>query len=225
MQRKFAQSAGGIEVGVTGPGDGMSLSARRILVVEDSDAEFATLSAMLADINSGTMCVERVTAEDAARQALSLAQHDVCLLDDCLGGRSSLDLLRSFANQKAVPIILLTAVEDHRVDVEAACLGASDYLVKGHINAALLERSIRYAMQRKASELALLEIRDAMEERVRERTMELAASNAALQEEMRVREVAEADTRIRARQQEAVAELGRIGLTDIDLQTLSLIHI
>ena len=54
-----------------------------------------------------------------------------------------------------VPIILLTGQEDHDVDVEATQSGATDYLVKGRINTILLERALRYALERKRTEQAM----------------------------------------------------------------------
>ena len=47
------------------------------------------------------------------------------------------------------PVILLTGQGDLEIDMEAMKAGASDYLIKGQINAANLERSIRYAIQQK----------------------------------------------------------------------------
>src|SRR5262249_8403370 len=47
------------------------------------------------------------------------------------------------------PIILLTGLSEHLIDVEAMKAGASDYLVKDRLDADGLERSIRYALQRK----------------------------------------------------------------------------
>jgi len=52
----------------------------------------------------------------------------------------------------AVPVIFLTGHADYGVDVEAMRAGASDYLVKGQISADLLERSIRYAIERRRLE-------------------------------------------------------------------------
>src|SRR5207244_2436622 len=56
------------------------------------------------------------------------------------------------------PIILLTGQGEREIDVEAMKAGASDYLVKGRLDAGALERSIRYAIERKrASGLAASE--------------------------------------------------------------------
>jgi signal transduction histidine kinase len=54
-----------------------------------------------------------------------------------------------------MPVIFLTGQEDHNVDVEATQSGATDYLVKGHVNTILLERALRYAVERKRTEQAM----------------------------------------------------------------------
>jgi PAS domain S-box-containing protein len=72
----------------------------------------------------------------------------------------------------------------------------------------------------KESATALLQANDYLEVRVEERTAQLARSNEALQIQITEREDAEAEIRVRARQQEAVAELGRQALTDIDIDNL-----
>ena len=46
-----------------------------------------------------------------------------------------------------MPVILLTAQDDHDVDLKAMRAGAADYLIKGQIDKHLLERSIRYAVE------------------------------------------------------------------------------
>jgi signal transduction histidine kinase len=54
-------------------------------------------------------------------------------------------------------VIVLTGHGDRDVDLEAASAGAADYLVKGEISPALLERTMRYAIQTRAARRALRE--------------------------------------------------------------------
>ena len=62
------------------------------------------------------------------------------------------------------PMILLTGQGDRDVDVEATRAGALDYLVKGRIDADVLERSIRYAIERNRVERRLENIVIELEE-------------------------------------------------------------
>jgi PAS domain S-box-containing protein len=58
------------------------------------------------------------------------------------------------------PIILLTGQGDQEIDVEAMKAGAADYLVKSRLTADTLERSIRYAIERKRTEETVRHERD-----------------------------------------------------------------
>ena len=100
--------------------------------------------------------------------------HDVYLLDYRLGSHDGLELLREGlrAGCKA-PIIIMTGQADRELDFAAMKAGAADYLVKGKMDAPGLERLLRYALQQKRNELEL-------ENRVRERTSELALANGSL---------------------------------------------
>jgi signal transduction histidine kinase len=66
-------------------------------------------------------------------------------------------------------VILLTGVGDKEIDFEATKAGATDYLLKGEINATVLERAIRYAIAAKRQEeqrfqLALARVAEAQAE-------------------------------------------------------------
>jgi signal transduction histidine kinase len=121
-------------------------------------------------------------------------RHDVYLLDYRLGQRTGVDLMREAVERGcAGPIILLTGQGDRATDMEAMKAGAADYLIKGQLDAPLLERSIRYAIERHRDRQALREAHFDLEKRVQERTAELRRANEALQQELAVRLRAEAE--------------------------------
>ncbi|MBD0266521.1 MAG: response regulator, partial [Tolypothrix sp. Co-bin9] len=66
-------------------------------------------------------------------------------------------LSEAIANGSTVPIILLTGKGDREIDIEAMKAGAADYLEKSQMTAPLLERSIRYAIERKQTEQKIRE--------------------------------------------------------------------
>ena len=90
------------------------------------------------------------TACDGA-QGLRLTESsdfDLIILDLVLPTVTGEEVLaRIRETGSTVPVIVLTGHSERDVDVEAARAGAADYLVKGEVSPALLERTIRYAMR------------------------------------------------------------------------------
>lgn len=125
----------------------------RVLIVEDDEDDYVLTTSLLAEIGADRFEIEWISTYDAALEKVAGSEHDVWLLDYRLGAHNGLDLLRAAqAGGFGVPIILLTGQGDHEIDVEAMKAGAADFLVKGQINAANLERSIRYAIQKRQME-------------------------------------------------------------------------
>ena len=160
----------------------MTLPPLRVLLVEDDEEDFILTRELLADAGPGIFEVEWAPSHDRGLATIGEGRHDVYLLDYYLGRHTGLDLLREAAGRGcSAPMILLTGHGDLGVDVEAMRAGASDYLSKGRMDAVSLERSIRYAVERKRSEDKLLKVQAELEDRVRERTAELARANEVLQ--------------------------------------------
>jgi light-regulated signal transduction histidine kinase (bacteriophytochrome) len=74
--------------------------------------------------------------------------------------------------------------------------GASDYLDKSEIGPSMLERSIRYAIEHKQAEEALQKAHEELEQRVEERTAELARTTEQLKRELSQRKRAEEALRL-----------------------------
>ena len=114
---------------------------------------------MLNDISGRQFTLDWAKTFADGLEALCRNEHDVALVDYRLGAKNGVELLREAQEQScAAPIILLTGSGQHHVDIEAMNAGAADYLVKSQLRADSLERSIRYAIQRRrASALAAFE--------------------------------------------------------------------
>lgn len=162
----------------------------KLLLIEDDEDDYILLKTMLSDYSPGTR-LELVTSYEEGHRAILDCRHDLVLLDYRLGERTGLELLQDVSDAGCeVPIIILTGQGRYEIDVEAMRAGAADYLVKGQITPDLLERSIRYAIERKQAEAELRRYRDHLKqvvEDLEERTKELARANEALRvDEMRL---------------------------------------
>lgn len=125
----------------------------KILLVDDDEDDYILTKDMLDQVNGTSYDVVWVSSYEEALISISQNCYDACLFDYRLGTHTGLDLLRDAvtAGCKA-PIILLTGQDDRGIDTEAIKTGASDYLSKSEINSSLLERSLRYAIERKRTE-------------------------------------------------------------------------
>jgi len=131
----------------------MDTSPIRVLVVDDDHDDYVILRDLFLEIEAGKFRLEWVETYDTAIERMVHNEHDVCLVDYLLGERNGLELLNeAIKNGCKVPIILLTGKGAREVDMAAMKAGASDYLDKGEIGPSLLERSIRYAIERKRTQ-------------------------------------------------------------------------
>jgi signal transduction histidine kinase len=125
----------------------------RVLLVEDDEDDYLLTRDLLNEIDSRRFALEWLSSYEAAIQRVGRNDFDICLFDFRLGAHTGLDLLHAArALHCTAPVILMTGQGDLEVDLQAMRSGAADYLVKGEIDAALLERSIRYAIQQKRME-------------------------------------------------------------------------
>jgi len=136
----------------------MQSESIHVLLVEDNPGDARLLKEYLNEASAYSTPrtdFEWITT-DRLTQAVSLVdsrRFDVALLDLSLPdahGLETFDRLQAHAPQ--IPIIVLSGLDDSTVAVEAVRKGAQDYLVKGDVNASLLLRSIRYAIERKRGE-------------------------------------------------------------------------
>jgi signal transduction histidine kinase len=130
----------------------------KVLLVEDDEDDYILVRNMLSEALPSRYHLDWVTTYDTALEMMKRAEHDVYILDYRLGERNGLEILKHAVEEGCkVPIIFLTGQGDYEVDMEAMKAGAADYLIKDQINPPLLERSIRYAIERKRTEEALRE--------------------------------------------------------------------
>lgn len=132
-----------------------SISDRvKILLIEDDylDAQiFQSLLSRVDDIEIRVTHVKRLTE---ARAVFVSGQYDLIVSDLMLPdslGLQTISNIKLFA--KEIPIVAVTGSKDETMATQAIHSGADDYLVKGSIDAHLLGRVIRYAIDRKIIQL------------------------------------------------------------------------
>jgi PAS domain S-box-containing protein len=131
----------------------MSQVPVRVLIVDDDEDDYILTRDLLSQIQGTKFALEWVDNYSSALEKMVEKQHDVYLLDYRLGDRNGLEILQAaIAAGCQAPIILLTGQGDRQIDVEAMKAGAADYLDKSQLRPYWLERSIRYAIERKRTE-------------------------------------------------------------------------
>ena len=127
--------------------------ANRLLLVEDNASDARLVCETLRDVPDGEFAIEIVTDLASAVAMLAERHFDAVLLDLSLPDSQGTATVETI-NREAphVPLVVLTGLEDSAVAYDALKKGAQDYLNKGQLDAPLLARAIRYAIQRKAIE-------------------------------------------------------------------------
>lgn len=126
----------------------------RILLITHHQNDHQGLRDLLAAPANQTILAGRFQLDWVATYRDGLAaidsdQHDVYLVDYRLDRHNGLELIKLATEHGCTrPLILLTEQADHQLDIEAIQAGAADHLVKSRIDAYLLDRSIRYAIER-----------------------------------------------------------------------------
>ncbi len=122
----------------------------RVLLVDDDEDEYIITRRIISEIVGRKHLLDWASTYDQGLAIINEGRHDIYLIDYRLDERTGLDLLKeAIAEGCTQPIILLTGQEEREVDIEAMRSGAWDYLVKGRIDAPVLERAIRYTLEHK----------------------------------------------------------------------------
>lgn len=130
--------------------------AVQVLLVDDDEDDFIITRDLLADVGHVDYELTWVNQAQAAIDKIDAGSFDICLVDYRLGDGTGLDLIGHLGQRDdAPPTILLTGEADRALDIEAMKAGASDFLVKGQVTPPMLEKAVRYAIDRQRSEREL----------------------------------------------------------------------
>ena len=122
----------------------------KVLLVEDDEEDYFLTRELFSEIQGKRFQVDWAKSFAQGCETIRRRPYDVCLIDYRLGPDNGIELLQgAIRDGVEAPIIILTGQGEREVDLQAMAAGAADYLVKGRLDAGLLERSIRYAIERK----------------------------------------------------------------------------
>ncbi len=132
---------------------------REVLLVEDNLIDAQLIRRLLRRVSAAYYRITHVrTLNDAILSAEDVTP-DVILADlnlpDSRGTQTVTSLQTSYPD---IPLVIVSAWEDEAISLRSVKAGAQDYLVKGHIDGANLHRVIRYAVERKRTELELVRL-------------------------------------------------------------------
>ncbi|MGW4560946.1 PP2C family protein-serine/threonine phosphatase [Streptomyces sp. NPDC004561] len=125
----------------------------RILLVEDDDGDALLVEELLHDTDMPHVLSRCRTAAEA-RTTLASDPVDCVLLDLHLPDASGVETVQAVQGDTHAAIIVLTGLDEPRAGVDALAAGAQDYLIKGKVEPDLMQRAVRYAVQRKQAERA-----------------------------------------------------------------------
>jgi PAS domain S-box-containing protein len=133
----------------------MASKTIRLLLVED-ELDYAHALKELLSAAPSSFHISHAKCFKSARTCLEKDNFDVALLDLTLPDSAG---LKTFTELNALapdlPVIVITGMADESLALRAVREGAQDYLVKGQLDGKTLERSIRYAIERRRAEIAL----------------------------------------------------------------------
>lgn len=130
----------------------------RILLVDDDKEEYFLINDLVEDFELYKVELEWIDNYDDAVVEIAKENHDVYLLDYRLGAHTGIDILRQLSDSELLNnsiYVFLTGYGNSKVDKEALEKGADDFLSKGELSVQILERTIRYGLERKRAFIEL----------------------------------------------------------------------
>jgi serine phosphatase RsbU (regulator of sigma subunit) len=121
----------------------------RVLLIEDNPGDARLVQLALAEIEQPAYQLVWKSSLAEAVAELENATFDVVISDLSLPDSSGLDTISQIRiGAQDTPLVVLTGLDDEATGLRAVQAGAQDFLVKGQINATMLSRALRYAIER-----------------------------------------------------------------------------
>jgi len=130
-----------------------------ILLIEDNDGDAFLIQEMLEKVSFDGFSVSHAPTMEMAEPEYRKHPFNVLLLDLSLPGFSGMEAVEKIRGDlPAMPIIIMTGLDDQQRAIDAMQRGVQDYIVKGQYANNILPRAIRYAIERKRFENKVIEL-------------------------------------------------------------------
>lgn len=128
----------------------------RLLLVEDNPGDARLFTETIKETRAFQFEVAHCACVDHALAFLAQDTSDMIVLDLGLPDAGGVEAVRKVQlAAPAVPLVVLTGLDDESSAIQALHAGAQDYLIKGQMNTSLLVRALRYAFERHGLQMAL----------------------------------------------------------------------
>jgi PAS domain S-box-containing protein len=126
------------------------MKSLKLLIVEDNPGDLFIIEEFLANTKLPIERLQGAESLKAAEEYLAQDTYDVIFLDLFLPDGSGAQTFQRI-NPRNLPgaVIVLSGLQDEKIALEALQHGVQDYVVKGEYDEKILERTVRYAIERK----------------------------------------------------------------------------
>ena len=132
-----------------------------VLIIEDNPGDQILLQESLESTNLEFSEIALVGTLEEAKELLKTKAFSLIFLDLYLPDSSDLNSFNEIVAINArIPIIIYSGLSDTKISLNAIALGAQDFLIKGDYSPQLIEKTVRYSIERKRN---LEKIQDTIE--------------------------------------------------------------
>ncbi len=165
---------------------------KRILIVDDESVILTELEEYL--VSMGFDVVGRANSGEKAVESASNLLPDLIMMDIKMPGlMDGIDAAIKITEERKIPIIFLTAYADDELIKRAKQIGPFGYIIKPFSDVQI-EAAIEIALYKKDMEEKLEKANDELEEKIKERTLELEEVNTALRVMLKKRDEEKIET-------------------------------
>lgn len=131
-------------------------SKLNILLIEDNFAARRLLEHMLYDAYADKFSIYSAVSKTDAEDLLKTSSFDVIITDLNLPDAKNLEIIEFLTDGYSnIPVVVLSGIDDQALIEKALNKGAQDYLIKGQGDGHLIARAVRYAIERKETDLGM----------------------------------------------------------------------